>query len=145
MKELILKRIERIFNSYEDKKDITYIVISKKLYNTLGRPNMVCHLLPKVDNRLYKNSYFFAKDEEYEIPPQVHSIEYREVSTVALKVTRVVKSLEDRVQYNTEIAKGTTMNELGFLLANVIKEMNDANYCKTEDMLDIIQKYLKEE
>lgn len=145
MNELILRRIERVLKTYEDRKDITYVVLSRKLYNQLGRPKEVCHLLVIVEPRLYKMCYFFTKTEEYEIPVQVHSIETKQVSTVTLKVTRIAKTLEDQVQYQTEIAKGTTMNELGFCLANVIREMDKANYCKSEEMLNIIRKYLQDE
>ena len=40
-----------------------------------------------------------------------------------------------KAEYKTEIAPGTTMQELAFLMANLIQEMNDAGYCKTKDML----------
>lgn len=142
-KELVLARIKKIFESYEDKKHIAYICISKKLYRFLGSPSSINNLFPIVVNSLYKYAFFFSKTEDYTIPPQVHAIDFKPVSMVAIKVTRTTKSLADEVEYRTEIAKGTTMNELAFLLANVIREMNDAGYCKKEDMLKNIGKYLE--
>lgn len=142
-KELVLARIKKIFDSYEDKKDITYICLSKKLYRFLSSPATIHNLLPIVDNNLYKYAFFFSTTEDYILPAQVHAIDFKPVSTVALKVTRTAKSLADEVEYHTEIARGTTMNELAFLISNIIREMNDAGYCKKEDMLKNIGKYLE--
>lgn len=142
-KDVVLNRIEKILNSYEDKDKITHIVMSKRLHTFLGRPEKVCHLSILTDFRLYKLAFFFVTSKDYELPIQAHSIETKPLTQVALKVTRVARSLEDEVDYKTEIAKGTTMNELGFLLANIIREMDENNYCKKEELLKIIYKYLE--
>ena len=141
--EIILKKIENIFNSYEDKDKIKYICLSKKLYGSLKKPASLFNLEVIVEPELYKYAYFFTTTKDYDLPKQAHSIEFKEVKSVALKITRIISPLYDTAQYQTEIAGKTTMNELGFIIANIIREMDENNFCKKEDMLKIIDNYLK--
>ena len=58
------------------------------------------------------------------------------------------QNLLDTFIYNineclSQIAARTTMNELAFLIANIIKEMDENNYCKKDEMLRNIDNYLK--
>lgn len=141
---IIVNRITKVFNSYEDKEKIKYVCLSKKLYYLLRKPEKILDLEVLIEPTLHKYAYFFVTDKKYEIPFQAHTIEFKEVKSVALKVTRIIKPLYDTAQYQTDIAGGTTMNELAFLLANIIKEMDDNNYCKKEDMLKNINNYLND-
>jgi len=140
---LVTKRIGRVLYRYEDIAKIKYIVLSKKLYRYLGHPKEVLGLEVIEDGRLYALSYVFTLSKEYDLPPRAHSIEFKDVTNLALKVTRIVKCLTDEVNYRTEIPGGTTMPEIAFVISNIIKEMNEAGYCKTEDMLKNINNYLK--
>lgn len=142
--EVIIRKIKAAYESYEDKDNIKYICISKKLYVLLKKPATILDLEVIVEPELFKYAYFFVTSKEYEIPPRAHSIEFKEVVTTALKVTRIVSPLYDTAQYQTEIAGKTTMNELAFLLANVIREMDENNFCKKEDMLKNINNYLND-
>lgn len=141
-KEVIIRKIQHTFDSYEDKDKIKYICLSKKLWIYLGKPAKVLNLETIVEQGLYKYAYFFATTDKYLIPARAHSIEFKEVKTTALKVTRIISPLYDTAQYKTEIEGRTTMNELAFLLANIIREMDENNFCKKEDMLKNIDNYL---
>ena len=143
-KQVAMNKMERVFGAYEDKDKIKYIVLSLKLWNLLGRPFKVFDKEVIIEKNLHKYAYFFTDTEKYNMPIQVHALDSRVVRTVALKVTRVISPLYDTTQYQTEIAGRTTMNELAFILANVIREMDEHNYCKKEEMLKIIDKYLKD-
>lgn len=139
----VTSRIERVLSRYEDKKDIKYICISKKLNRYLGKPQEISGLEVIVDPNLYSLAYFFVTKKDYEMPARAHTIEFKEVSITAIKIIRTVKPLIDEAEYKTEIAPGTTMQELAFLMANLIQEMEDGNYCKKEEMLKNINNYLK--
>lgn len=138
----VTNRIERVLKRYEDKDSITHICLSKKLYKYLGKPEIVCDLEVIIDDRLFNLAYFFVTSKDYELPARAHTIEFKAVSVTALKIVRTVKPLTDEAEYKTEIAPGTTMQELAFLMSNLIQEMNDAGYCKTEDMFKNIKNYL---
>lgn len=142
-KDIVIKKIERVFNSYEDKEKIKAICVSKKLYLFLDKPKTLFGLEVIIENELYKYAYFFVTEKPYHIPARAHTIEFKEVRSIALQVTRVISPLYDTAQYETQIAGKTTMNELAFLIANIIREMDENNYCKKDEMLRNIDKYLK--
>ena len=132
-----------MLNRHSDKDEITHICVSRKLHKYLGKPHTIEGLTVIVDSRIYNLAYFFVTSKEYVLPEQVHTIELKTVSTTALKVVRIVKPLVDEVEYRTTIIPGTTMQELAFLMSNLIQEMDDAGYCSTEEMLKNINIYLE--
>lgn len=142
-KDIVIKKMERVFNSYEDKEKIKAVCVSKKLYLFLNKPQTLFGLEVIVENELYKYAYFFVTGKPYTVPAKAHSIEFKEVRSVALQITRVVSPLYDTARYETQIAARTTMNELAFLIANIIKEMDENKYCKKDEMLRNIDNYLK--
>ena len=59
-KDIVIKKMERVFNSYEDKEKIKAICVSKKLYLFLNKPQTLFGLEVIVENELYKYAYFFV-------------------------------------------------------------------------------------
>lgn len=141
---VIIDKMKRVFNSYEDKDKIKYVCLSKRLHYLLKKPDKVLDLEVIVEPSLHKYAYFFVTDKEYTLPFRAYSIEFKEVKALALKITRIINPLYDTAQYKTEIPGGTTMSELAFLLANIIREMDDNNFCKKEDLLNNVINYLKD-
>jgi hypothetical protein len=146
----VITKIYTTFNKYEDKEAIKLFVLSKKLWKYLGKPEKLDNpskdrlpLSVMVEETLQGYTFFFGTNLPYTTPAAVHSIEFNDATYPAIQVNRIVKSLSDEVTYETKIIGGMRMEEIGFCLAEVIKQMDSSNHCKKEDMLKIIGKYLE--
>lgn len=50
----------------------------------------------------------------------------------------------DGKQYNIELAQGSTVPETAFCMMTVIKSLVKAEYCTTEEFVDLLNKYLSD-
>ena len=142
----VLKYIEDTFHHYEAKKEgwdkLNYIFISKKLNKFLSKPTTISKWKVIVEDKLGDMTFFFANNQVAKIPAMCYDIVLDKLIYEAIKMNRVTAPLDNTVSYDLKLGAKLTMEELAFMLAIIIKEMDKTHYCSKEDMLKMINTHL---
>lgn len=141
----VLNYIQDTFHHYEAKKEgwdkIKFVHISKKLNKMLSKPTKIGNFDVVVEDSMDELTFFFG-DEIARIPEVCYDIVLDKLIYEAIKMNRVTAPLDNTVSYDLELGAKLNMEELAFMLAIIIKEMDKTHYCSKEDMLKMINTHL---
>ena len=141
----VVKYIEDTFHHYEAKKEgwdkIHFIHISKKLNKMLSKPTKIGNFEVIVQDKMSELTFFFG-DKDSKIPGICYDIILDKLIYEGVKINRVTAPLDNTVTYELKLGAKLSMEELAFMLAMVIKEMDKSGHCAKEDMLKQINTHL---
>lgn len=141
----VLNYIMDTFQHYEAKKEgwanIHFIHISKKLNKFLSKPTTIKNFKVVVEDKLGDMTFFFG-DKDAKIPDVCYDVVLDKLIYEAIKMNRVTAPLDNTVSYELKLGAKLSMDELAFMLAIIIKEMDKTHYCSKKEMLKKINTHL---
>lgn len=142
----VVKYIEDTFHHYEAKKEgwenLGWIFVSKKLSKFLSNPSIIGKWKVIIEDKLGAMTFFFANSQVAKIPDLCYDVILDKLIYEAIRMDRVTAPLDNNVSYKLKLGAKLPMTELAFMLAIIIKEMDQTHYCSKEDMLKMINTHL---